>query len=334
MWDMCVIRAGDRMDADPLALVMQHLVTEDAPLGEFISAEALAFSRELDSTLVWVDELSQGEYAPWHSFLQRYARACGDSGRYEFGRFCLIVSGENAAISPANETHISVKRLDGYVSELDVLLYASYADSASFREGRLIDRAFRSAVIRLATNDLDVCDRLLTERFQDSESASEVLEAIAAERGWTSQIIKDCTDPLERWSRGIEVTIDGRRQLNAAALTAIDHSTCIRELGRRIWAGQVSVIMPHLEELRRDVIDDFPDRFTLPHRTDDGREICSIQFLELGHMCFQISQRQATLDRETVKRLMAGREARNQLAHLIPLSFEDRFFADLDLTIR
>lgn len=87
-----------------------------------------------------------------------------------------------------------------------------------------------------------------------------------------------------------------------------------------IWRAQISVLLPLVESERRRQIDAYPKHWQLPHQRKDGKEIRSLENLEIGDMATQA--RSAGVPERERKRLEWLRRVRNALAHNEVVSWE------------
>ena len=81
----------------------------------------------------------------------------------------------------------------------------------------------------------------------------------------------------------------------------------------RVWAAQVSVLLPLVERERRRLLDAYQALWRLPHIRQDGTEIQHLDDLEIGDMAVQ-AWRGGPLEAER-QRLEWLRRVRNALAH-------------------
>ena len=81
----------------------------------------------------------------------------------------------------------------------------------------------------------------------------------------------------------------------------------------RIWRAQVSVLLPLVENERRHRLDTYQTLWRLPHIRGDGKEVRSLDNLEIGDLAAQA--RQVGLPKAEWQRLDWLRRVRNLLAH-------------------
>ena len=87
-----------------------------------------------------------------------------------------------------------------------------------------------------------------------------------------------------------------------------------------IWRAQVSVLLPLVESERRRQIDTYRTLWRLPHTRKDGKEIRSLENLEIGDMAAQAQR--VGLPHAERQRLGWFRRVRNALAHNEVVSWE------------
>ena len=89
--------------------------------------------------------------------------------------------------------------------------------------------------------------------------------------------------------------------------------------GERIWAAQVSVMFPVLERERRYLLGAYRSLWQLPHTRKDGREVQSLEKLEIGDMVHQAQHIRAL--KSELPRLRWIHRVRNALAHGEPVTW-------------
>ena len=87
-----------------------------------------------------------------------------------------------------------------------------------------------------------------------------------------------------------------------------------------IWRAQVSVLLPLVESERRRQLDVNRNLWRLPHTRNDGREIQSLERLEIGDLAAQA--RRVGLPEAERQRLDWLRRVRNLLAHNKAVSWD------------
>ena len=80
-----------------------------------------------------------------------------------------------------------------------------------------------------------------------------------------------------------------------------------------IWRAQVSVLLPLVESERRRQLDAYRALWRLPHLRKDGKEIVTLENLEIGDMAAQAGS--VGVPKPERQRLGWLRRVRNALAH-------------------
>jgi hypothetical protein len=172
-----------------------------------------------------------------------------------------------------------------------------------------------SLVAGTALFDPLTSDRLVQEPMRNLMNPRPVLMDIARERGWTAN-----DDAVSGWHLGMSDCFEGRIRAHSALLALSDNTN---ELDSRIWQAEVSVILPYLEEQRREVLSRFGGLLKLPFTTRFGDVITDAFDLEISQIASQIGSISAGVDSRTRRRLGRMASVRNKLAHLEPLRPED-----------
>jgi hypothetical protein len=142
-----------------------------------------------------------------------------------------------------------------------------------------------------------------------------VLKDIARERGW-----EPGDEAVLSWHRGMSDCYEGRVHAHSALLSLSDDTN---ELNSRIWRAEVSVMLPYIEEQRRDMLSRFGRLLKVPFTTRFGEVITDPFDLELPHIARQIGGPGGGVDFRTRRRVQRMADVRNKLAHLEPLHVED-----------
>jgi hypothetical protein len=172
-----------------------------------------------------------------------------------------------------------------------------------------------SLIAATALWDPSASDRLAQEPIDMLMNPRPVLIDIAHERGWDPT-----QDAASGWHRGMSDCFEGRAQSHSAMLAIADGRN---ELNSRIWKAEVSVVLPHLEELRREVLSRYGRAFKLPFVTRFGEVITDVFDLELAHIASQLGGLAGRVDFRTRRGVERMAAVRNKLAHLEPLESTD-----------
>ena len=264
--------------------------------------------------LVWLDDLAGATWPQWRQFLTDYASVARQRPRFERCVFCVPLTGVTALSPPADDICISVRRWAGYVDGLDMTMYTS----TLLRGNRLRPVQRRLAISLIAGTalwDPSASERLAQEPIEVQMNPQPVLMDIARERGWDP-----ADDAASGWHRGMSDCFEGRIQPHSAMLAIADGTN---ELNSRIWKAEVSTVLPHLEEQRREVLSRYGRLLKLPFVTRFGEVITDAFDLELAHIASQLGRLAGRVNFRTRRAVERMAAVRNKLAHLEPLEFND-----------
>ena len=194
---------------------------------------------------------------------------------------------------------------DGSVDNVDLLLFAN----EKLRE-RTPDPLLRSllanTVARVAAWDYDSAAILVAENDQIIMDPTEVLRAIAKDRGW------DADTPLD-WRLGTA----SRAGVAHPVRAAVEDPPV--EIERRLWSAQLVVLLPWIEERRHDVVAGNLYEVKRQMRADgDGQG--DPYDIEVGDLYALFARRGG--HRGIRKTLQCLRDGRNVLAHRRHLSYD------------
>jgi hypothetical protein len=171
-----------------------------------------------------------------------------------------------------------------------------------------------SVAASLALWDPGLCGMLLDQPTATLLDPLQAISAWATASGWSAT----WTDS-ELESRGLLGDFGMAEKRLHSGIHALRNEG--REIQLRVWRGQVGVLLPFVEERRRDLLHAFGPWLTLPYQPDRGDAITDASDLELGHLyrMFAGDRRLAPECRALIETL---REMRNSLAHFVPVKAE------------
>ena len=203
---------------------------------------------------------------------------------------------------PASDVALATCEWDGVSDELDLMLLAN--ERLRERVGSTVLRTLLTTVVaRVASWDFDSAVRMLAGDRRNILDPVKTLREIARAKDWTHET------PVS-WELGTA----SRTGVAHPARAALDDPP--REIERRIWSAQASVLLPWVETLRHQIIEANGHDVRRQMRQaginhDDPYD------LELGDLASIFNRRGAGgRIRERLRKLQA---ARNALAHLQPL---------------
>ena len=266
------------------------------------SIQDLCRDKGFGGRLVWIDGLGTSNWVPWRAFLVKYAQVSRSMPLA--GRTLLFapLSGSFSNGLPPSDVALATCEWDGVPDELDLMLLANErlrqrADSAVLRT------LLTTVVARVASWDFDSALRMLTGDKRIILDPVETLRELARDKGWTQET------PAS-WELGTA----SRTGVAHPARAALDDPP--RDIKRRIWSAQASVLLPWIETLRHQIIEVHAHDVRRQMR-DSGIEQEDPHDLELGDLAAIFGRRGAR--RDLRKRVQKLQVARNALAHLQPL---------------
>ena len=269
------------------------------------SFQDLCEDEEFGGRLIWLEGLNRGNWPAWRDFLIRYAQASRSTPVFGRTLFFAPLTGLPPSDLPFEDVALITCRWDGVPDELDLMLFAN-----EHLRQRSISSSLRvllsTVVARIVSWDFDSALHLLGENEQSILAPTEVLRSIAIDKGWSRET------PMT-WELGTT----SQSGIAHPARAALEDPP--REIERRLWSAQASVLLPWIETLRHDIVTAhlFEVRRQMRHYGMDKEDPYGV---EIGDLTRIFGMKGA--DRSVRKRIEKLRTARNALAHLQPLSPE------------
>jgi len=248
----------------------------------------------------------------WMEFLSAYERECRLIDMLDRTVLLLVTDGVSPRLLPSSETHLRVHAYEGYARPHDCYMYAWVLLGAEEKQ------AWRTELKIALCAQLAKWDPRLCEVFSDLDIRS-ILEP-----GSSVAVLPDAedanaiVDPDDGWARGILQRCDGQVVYHSGWIA---RNITSQEFQRRLWAAQVQVIFPLIEQVRRQAIDRYGKRFRLPVLVGEGVYVDDPYELEIA-MVRRIVSRLDGVPRAVKCRLDQAWEFRNALAHIEPLTVQ------------
>ncbi len=261
--------------------------------------------------VLWIARRESAATQTWLRFLQEFDRHARN-GPVGHPIICLSVTRERAT-----------ERIEVDAASITVRQWRDVVDlhdTEFFLRERLRSR-IRSPLLRelsvavcaeVAGTDVELAARLSSLTLEGLLTPTEVLVAMAGERGWTPSL---ASEPC--WRMGTLETVEGRDRPHSCTLAVLGHA---EELHRRIWRAEVGVLFPFIEEQRVRLLDTLDHLLSVPFYTRFD-VILDVRDLEIGHILHQARTRRAAPD--IVERLRVLTNMRHSLAHGEPVSIAD-----------
>ncbi|HEV2147621.1 MAG TPA: hypothetical protein VGR37_09490 [Longimicrobiaceae bacterium] len=296
------------LPGEPAAALLEYF-DPDLPPEAPRTCRTLVESSRFRGHGVMIETTSPEAAGDWCGFLIEYDERVRAVAPFARSRICLLLRGAAARETLAGGVALGVRSWDGVVGETDMVLWASYL-LRDRGEGPIPRRVMASVIARLALWDPELALRLADEPNERVLAPEPILAEVARERGWSQGM--DVCDTA-RWCSGALCEIEGQKRIHSAALAPLG---CGEEVGHRVWAGQVGVLFPFVEERRRSLIDALGDRLIVPYRPHPAaEEIRDRRDLELSHVLRQVRQRPTGLPSWMMEALSVLVDIRNRIAH-------------------
>jgi hypothetical protein len=302
-WPWHTFDVGEGADERPERLLFARFVP-DARADAIRSAQALTLEESFAGKVVWLEGLSGCSWPAWREFAAAYRHACQAVPVFKRTLFCIPLQGEPALDPPGEDVCLAQHHWRGAVDSLDSLLFA-----ASLFDGAGLTALQRRVAVMLAARlslwDPAVSERMAGERIERILDPVPLLREMAHERGWRA-------GARGEWHAGAADIFDGEKKDHSAALALKDSNG---EIAHRVWSAEVGVMLPFVEEKRRELIARLAGVLRVPHTTRFGEVIEDLRELEIGHIESQVNCL-AQVDAETRRLVWRLREVRNRLSHL------------------
>ena len=255
--------------------------------------------------LIWLDgvgHMDREDCSAWKKFLVDYAQASRSVPEFERTLFVAVLEGAPPADPPPDDVTLKCFDWRGVVDETDLLLAAH--ERLHSRDAGLVMRSLLATTVAHVANwDPDVAERLLDEGCDAILDPVSLLQSVAKEKGWTSE-----TDAC--WELG---TASGNG-VSHAALASLEDPP--RDLRRRLWSAQASVLLPSIDSWRWNLLLDHR-ALLAEHLERDGSPVDALD-LDIGELTGMVQR--PGFDPEVRRDVRKMNRWRNELAHLKPLS--------------
>lgn len=259
---------------------------------------------DFQGRLIWIDNLEQldrNDWLAWKEFLADYAQASRSISEFERTLFVASLGGSPPAEPPESDVTLETHDWRGVIHETDLLLLA-YEQLGKRSISPTMRSLLATTVSRVAVWDFETAERLLYEDDDVILEPTHMLQSFAHEKGWTSET------PVG-WEYGTE----SGNGYSHAAIAALQYPP--REIQRRAWSAQVSILLPLIDIWRRKIVKDNYEQL-VAHLRSNGQESDPWD-IQIGEMMSPILYR--GFDRSIQDRVRRLHKWRNALAHLKPL---------------
>jgi len=259
-----------------------------------------------------VGVLLDGKYPlqQWMEFLSAYERECRLIDVLDRTVLLLATDGVSPGLLPSPEMNLRVHIYEGYARPHDCYMYAWVLLGAEEKQ------VWRTELKMALCAQLAQWDPRLCEVLSDRDLRSILQPGSSVVALPSGQDADVPADEDEGWAKGILQRRDGQVVYHSGWIA---RDTASQEFKHRVWAAQVQVIFPLIEQVRRQAIERYSKRFRLPILVGDGEYVTDPFELEIA-MVRRIMSRMGEVPQAVLSRLDQAWEFRNSLAHLQPLT--------------
>jgi hypothetical protein len=246
----------------------------------------------------------------WVEFLVSYEQECRLIDGFDRTVFLLATDGVSPQLLPSPETYLRIHVYDGYARPHDCHMYAWVMLGTDGKQG------WRTELKMALCAQLAQWDHRLCEVLCERDIGSIMQQNSSTKPISVGQVSGAAMDVDEAWALGILQRRDGQIIYHSGWMA---EDNMPKEFRRRVWAAQVQVIFPLIEQVRRQAIERYGGRIRLPILVGENEYVNDPYELEIA-MVRRIVSRIDGVPRTVLRRLDQAWEFRNALAHLEPLT--------------
>lgn len=305
-WDS--LECPDDGDVSPVDWLSSRF-SPDPSGGTHRSISSLSLDSRFQGHVLWLRNITEHNWGQWVDFIEEYEIFCRSLDLLERTLFCIPLYGNLTFRTPKEDICLSVHSWRGVVDPIDISLFTSIL----LRNSRTsaVERNLVSSISsHLALWDPEAARAFTQIPLEQLLEPQQTLREIADWRGWNRII----NDKNRSWAEGMSEEFEGRTRVHSALL----NGNSKRKITRRIWSGQVAVLLPYIEQQRREVLETIGHKLRLPFTTRFGDTIHNLEDLEIGHIALQLPNLRGIAPRYA-RMIYRLRDIRNHLSHLDPV---------------
>lgn len=294
--------------ANPVDFLYSYFVPQADPR-KLRSEASLAGEPEFQRKLISIEGIAPEDWSAWSNFFLEYERVSRAVPESRRSLFLIRIQGPGHAHTPPTAVGLSCRRWDGWLRRNDLQLYSN--SCVRDRKSGLETDLTATLISELGGWDPALCDYLAQFNVDQLIRPAPLLEAFAAEKGWSFQ-----PGPYDEvaWSEGLWQTYLGKQTPHTAFGAFLLGQ---RFLNRLLWKAEIVILMPYIEEQRQILIETYRAHLRLPHYSKYG-VINDVYDLEIGMLELLLGQSGAP-GKATLDFIRNLKLARNQLSHLAPV---------------
>lgn len=309
IWAWHTLHADDYEDSDPIELLFALFAPNSQP-GIARTAASLAQQESFGCRLIRLDGLTRMTWEKWKRFIVEYSECIRNVPLVKRTLFLVVLTGETALYVPEQQVCLACHPWSNRVTFLDLQIYSALLVQ-EWRASELEKAVSASVLASLAEWDPEVAIRIGEAGPVGLTDPLPILAQMSKDRRWRGENIKS-----PAWHTGMVNSVDGVEKIHSAALAARADSAAI---ARRVWRGQVGVLLPFVDERRVDLIGALRGSLVLPFPTRFRNESITDPYdLEIGHIHHQLDRMiQASQDVHALVDCLY--HIRTELSHLRPV---------------
>jgi hypothetical protein len=307
-----------------------------------LNVASLADCESFQGRIIWLEDLSKSKdrIDDWLNFFKQYSYVCGNKDLIERSVFCVPIVGQPAINNLPFENLLTHHWWWGKVSSFDLQFYV--ANKLSGFKLNSIERNLAISVIAsICGYDPKSADLLCGNLSEPYNSWKTLLKEEARMHNWDHTLVKQVSNfsesltikasfetykqPFEdikkEWVEGIVNLVDGRLFLHPAAAAMIEED---REINKRIWSGQLRVLLPIIDEYRIKIMNYIYENYNYDFKNILKNKGSIIEIGDIKY-CIDTDRRlRKKLDNNILSLIKMITKVRNELAHLGIISNEQR----------
>jgi hypothetical protein len=306
-WHQVQPQENGTLSSPPIHFLIDHFVSA-FPENSLKNVSNLCKQKTFQSKLISCHFSSKSQWSSWKEFFTEYGLLSQNQPLLQRTLFLIVLTGSLSADPPPLNAGLLHCRWDGFIDEIDMMVYSS---SHLQNEGKLPPLHKRlkiSLLTQLSLWDAELCNVLLKEPLSVLCDPLLLLKKFAQQRQWDQ--LPATQDSATLWSWGVLQTMEGTEYYHSAYLAQID---AIDEIKRRLWRAQIQVLFPYLEEQRQKLLKAFGSFLEAP--SENTYTSKDINDLEFSHIVSQIKDKEISVQPKYWKTLNQLKRIRDCLAH-------------------
>lgn len=303
MWRRISVKSYPEASS-PIELLFAYF-NQAIPTNQLLQINSLFDISDFLGRRIWLEDIPGKYWATWSRFIEEYQHACGALQCFDRPLLIAKVQGQMSNHLPKSEIRLATYQFRNVMSSLDTKNYIYQVRNLPL-ETSLEKRVAEAVIIELALWDINLVQFLAHRPLEELLNPSGILQKYVDQTSFASQ------DTNYDWTKGHINQFEGKERIH---ICLYKDDTKQREVERRVWRAQVGVLLPFIEEQRRELIEELGSELDVPFQPEYGRLVTNRLDLEIGHLYVQIREKY-DIDWRTKQRIDYLRKMRNQLAHL------------------